>query len=121
MRGPVILVTILILATNAAQAAAPAKHPVSWYVDHPAERQSVLRMCDNDHALDGSGDCRNATTAAAKTVPGTSTDAFAANEDPAFYRANGPERAMVLAACGTNRPPPASWCQAARAAQSGQP
>ncbi len=104
----------------AGAAPTPADHPVSWYVAHPADRQNVLRTCNDDRSLDNNGDCRNATAAAAKSASYNleGQDAFAAEATVTPYRVNGALRTMVLSACKTNRPPPKTWCEAAGEAQN---
>jgi hypothetical protein len=114
--------SILAAADSPLRAApTPADHTVGWYVANPLVRQSVLQRCDNDRSLDGNGDCRNATAAAAKAAPDgnlNGQDAFAAENSVTPYLANGALRGMVLGACATNQPPPVSWCKAAKEAQS---
>ena len=39
-------------------------HTVDWCVTHDAERNRVLQLCSNDHALDADPDCRNAYSGA---------------------------------------------------------
>jgi hypothetical protein len=94
-----------------------AEHDMAWYVNHPEAREKQLFACLSTPALNGSAECHNTISAASKVLGGE-TDGFWANKDPAFYRANGMQRGLVLAACKTNRPPPASWCDAARAASA---
>lgn len=111
---------VALVAPPSARAASRAEHTVGWYVAHAAEREAILRRCNDDRSLDQNGDCQNATAASAQTAaPGwNGPDAFAAWNSPALYRQNGAARAMVLGGCTTNRPPPAAWCRAARQAQS---
>jgi hypothetical protein len=94
-----------------------ADHDMAWYIGHPEAREKQLFACLSTPALNGTAECRN-TIGAASKVLGGDNDAFWANKDPAFYRANGMQRGLVLAACKTNRPPPASWCDAAQAASA---
>lgn len=118
--GAAALSALSTLAPPSAKAATRAEHTVSWYVAHAAERDAILRRCNDDRSLDGNGDCQNATAASAQTaVPGwAGPDAFATANSPEVYRKNNALRAMTLSACNTNLPPPAAWCRAARQAQS---
>ncbi len=118
-----ILMAGAVLGAGSAAIAAPkANHTVSWYGSHPTERNAVLKECNDDRSLDPSPDCKNATAAAAAAgFKGTTAgqgDAFAQNEDPNYYRKDPMSRDLILSACTTNRPPPASWCKAAQEAKS---
>ncbi len=57
------VVALLAVAATPAFALERAQHTVDWYQTHQAERESVLKMCQNDHSYDNSADCRNATSA----------------------------------------------------------
>ncbi len=105
------------IAARAWAAGDHADHDMAWYIGHPEAREKQLFACLSTPALNGTAECRN-TIGAASKVLGGDNDAFWANKDPAFYRANGMQRGLVLAACKTNRPPPASWCDAAQAASA---
>jgi hypothetical protein len=113
---------VAVLAVTAAPAFAleRAQHTVDWYHTHQAERESVLKMCQNDHSYDNSADCRNATSAAHAAVADSLTSRTGKPDpeaDPAYYGHDGPMIAMTLAMCSRNRAPP-SWCDAARIASA---
>ena len=113
------LAALLAATATPAFAVERAQHTVEWYRTHQAERESVLRTCQNDHSYDDSADCRNATSAAHAALAdrlGT-TNKGDPEEDPAYYEHDAGMIAMVLAGCARNMAPP-SWCKAARIAQA---
>jgi hypothetical protein len=113
-----------VLAVSAAPAFAleRAQHTVDWYQTHQQERESVLKMCQNDHSYDNSADCRNATSA----MHGATADSFVRADktdpeaDPAYYGHDAGAIAMTLSMCSRNMAPLA-WCQAARIASAHLP
>jgi hypothetical protein len=120
----VLVMGLAIGSISPAKADSPrAEHTVSWYVAHPADRENVIRKCGDDPSLDGNGDCRNATAAAARSTASSSDDDLASDSmySIPILKANGPLRGIVLGLCKSSRPPSASVCQNARQAQSEVP
>ena len=112
---------VALLAATAVPAFAleRAQHTVDWYQTHQAERESVLKMCQNDHSYDNSADCRNATSAAHGAVAESLAKAEKSDPeaDPAYYGHDAGVIAMTLSMC-SHSAVPASWCQAARIASA---
>ena len=115
------VVALLAATTSPAFALERAQHTVDWYQTHQAERESVLKMCQNDHSYDNAADCRNATSA----MHGALADSFARSTvpdpeaNPAYYAHNARRAAMTLALCA-HHAAPVSWCEAAQTAAANQ-
>lgn len=121
----IALVAVIAVVPAPAQTVTRAEHTVGWYKAHVAQREAVLRRCENDRSFDANGDCRNATAAAASTWgQGSQPDINVQKNGDSFddsvaaFRADGFRRGMALGLCSTNRPPPAQVCANARAAQA---
>ena len=115
--GAGALSALAVLAAPSAKAATRAEHTVRWYAVHPAERDALLRRCNDDRSLDSNGDCQNAT-AGARTFDRDDAGDSAFNHSVEMYRQNDPVRRMTLALCARAPKSKDSWCQAARQAQS---
>ena len=111
------LSVLLALTAIPAFAVEPAHHTVAWYRTHQEARETVLKMCQNDHTHDDEADCRNASSAA----HGAIADSLAANgasdpeSNPAYYGHDAGMIAMTLSMCA-RKAVPLTWCQAAQTA-----
>ncbi len=115
---------VAAIGAISAYAVQPAAHTVDWYRTHQQNRYRVMATCQNDHSLDGSGDCRSPQSASHGALADSPTGDNSANSDPeatvAYYGKNGGLIAMVLNMCarqGAARAPEA-WCKAATIASA---
>ena len=113
------MVALLVVTAAPAIALERAQHTVDWYQTHQAERESVLKACQNDHTYDNAADCRNATSAAHGAVADRLSSSIVKSDpeaDPAYYGHDAGMIAMTLSMCAHNMGIP-SWCEAARIAE----
>jgi hypothetical protein len=117
--GISLVALALAISVTSGHAIEPAKHTVDWYRTHQQARDSALAVCQNDHSLDETGDCRNAQSAShavmADTLAPSSDQDPEAN--PAYYGHDGSMIALTLTACAHHQAP-VSWCKAAQTAST---
>jgi hypothetical protein len=61
-----ILVALAALGGCARQTPVEEQHPVSWYVEHPAERTETIGWCSEDVVRGSTPNCVNAEQAVEK-------------------------------------------------------
>lgn len=114
----------LLIAPAAAQERVQSLHDIPWYVDHPAERDVTIRLCQSDTAIARSPDCANANLAATRAhanhlARGSFNGVDSMLSDPKYWAANRIARAGQLSDCahGLWNATPSS-CAAARAGEA---
>nr|WP_294566811.1 EexN family lipoprotein [uncultured Rhodopila sp.] len=99
-----IIAAALLLLPVAAYADQPPAMPVSWWMAHPAERNRIIRQCQDNSRLARTANCVNAEAAGqGLRAQSTYVDLRAMVMDPRYWSANSIARDAELSRCAARR------------------